>query len=188
MPLGYQELIIESEMDIDEPELDEVTEGEALESETEGSGEIGDAAATEEKTIEGAGETAAETEEVEDAGDAAVKATEDKTSESERLEDAGQAVEAVGESAEEAKESERVEGATKWVSDAADSSEAPRSRVDPNLIRSMLRDEMASGTVDEDAVDEDVMAAMRSTALLTIGLFAFVVICGVAVLARVRRR
>jgi len=57
---------------------------------------------------------------------------------------------------------------------------------DPNVIRAMLEE----GRQEDSGIggkDEDIYRPMRSTALLIIGLFALVVIFGVAILARARR-
>jgi len=67
------------------------------------------------------------------------------------------------------------------------SAEEPKPGVpDPNVIRTMFEE----GRQEDSGVggkDEDIYGAMRGTALLTIGLFALVVIFGVAIFARARR-
>jgi hypothetical protein len=186
-PFGYQELIIESEPDTEEPAVNE-SEPEALESEMKVSGEPGDSAESEQGTLESTGETVGEAETVEEAGDAVAKEVEDTTGESEPVEKAVEAVEAVEENTEKADQAEKVEEKVEAVSGARDSDKGQRSGVDPNLIRKMMQEDAGHGEVGDGKRDEDVMGAMRSTAFLTLGLLVFVVILGVAVLARARRR
>ena len=64
--------------------------------------------------------------------------------------------------------------------------EPNRGTPDPNVIRAILDEERRQENA-EAAGGDDIYSPMRSMALLTIGLFAFVVIFGVAILARARR-
>ena len=64
--------------------------------------------------------------------------------------------------------------------------EPNRSTPDPNVIRAILDEERRQENAEE-AGGDDIRASMRSMALLIIGLFAFVVIFGVAILAKARR-
>jgi len=68
----------------------------------------------------------------------------------------------------------------------ASTDEPNRGTPDPNAIRAILDEERRQENA-EAAGGDDIHASMRSMALLTIGLFAFVVIFGVAILARARR-
>ncbi|MBN2271761.1 MAG: hypothetical protein JXN61_14175 [Sedimentisphaerales bacterium] len=64
--------------------------------------------------------------------------------------------------------------------------EPNRGTPDPNAIRAILDEERRQESA-EAAGGDDIHASMRSLALLTIGLFVFVAIFGVAILARARR-
>jgi len=67
---------------------------------------------------------------------------------------------------------------------AVRSAEKPKVGMpEPNLVRTMLQEKARQDAPGED----DIYRPMRSTALLVIGLFALVVIFGVAILARARR-
>ena len=64
--------------------------------------------------------------------------------------------------------------------------EPNRGTPDPNVTRAIL-DRQQRQENAEAAGENDIRASMRSLAMLTIGLFAFVVIFGVAIFAKARR-
>ncbi len=64
--------------------------------------------------------------------------------------------------------------------------EPNRATPDPNVIRAILDEERRQENAETTGGD-DIRASMRSLAMLTIGLFAFAVIFGVAILAKARR-
>lgn len=162
-PFGYQELIIESETDFDEPAVRDEVEREGLDGGVAESNDVG-----------------AEADEAGSAEEAEAKEVTEKAEEAENVEKAAEAVSATETKAVAEEAEKATEGAS--AVKTADSAEGGRVGVDPNSISTTLRDKGLG-----EAEEEDTFGAMRSTALLTIGLFAFVAILGVAILVRARR-
>jgi hypothetical protein len=144
-PYGYQELIIEPEIEVDESPMESVREPNVVSAPIEGGADVAPAAKPADPVV------------IEKADDAAP----------------------VG---------EPNAAATELTANDVRAVEKPDvGMVDPNAIRAMLREEARQDATGASG-DDDIFRSMRSTALLTIGLLAFVVIFGAVILARARRR
>lgn len=132
-PYGYQELIIEPEVEVDEPPMESVEEQNVVSAETD------EPMAVEEAVAEEREDVVADVAKADDAR-------------------------SIGEANVVAVEKPEV------------------GMVDPNAIRAMLREEASGG-----GGDDNIFKSMRSTAAITLGLLAFVVIFGGVILGRARR-
>ena len=152
-PYGYQELIIEPEIEVDELPMESASEPNVVSGAME---------ANDVEVIENAKDTGA----VEKSDDPAVaEERKDLVVNVVKADDAR----SVGEPNAVVVEKPDVE------------------MVDPNAIRAMLLEEARQDATGASG-DDDIYRSMRTTAMLTIGLLAFVVILGVAILLRARRR
>ena len=158
-PYGYQELIIEPETDLDDAPVEAVSEANIVAATVEEANDVTPAPARDDAvTIDvTVGENHPQ---------AALEAATDVNGYSiEKSDDSG----------------------TVHEPNVVRSAAEPKPGVpDPNVIKAMFEE----GRQEDSGIggkDEDIYRSMRSTALLTIGLFVFVVILGVAILARARR-